>query len=184
MAEDGGEIRALLVIGGARSGKSHYARQMAEQSGRKRVFIATAEAGDTEMAARIAAHKAERGAPWRTIEAPLALAEALHQAAAPDTIVLIDCLTLWLSNLLLAGGDAAAEGRRLAKLIPALRGPVIFVSNVVGSGIVPDNVLARQFQDAQGQLNQTMAAACDAVVFVAAGLPLTLKPGPFNRPKL
>ncbi len=175
MAEAQG-IRALLVIGGARSGKSRYAQTAAERSGKKPVLIATGEAKDAEMAARIAAHQAERGAHWRTIEAPLALGEALKASAAPGTIVLVDCLTLWLSNLMLADGDAAAEGQRLADVIAALAGPAIFVSNEVGSGIVPDNVLARRFQDAQGRLNQTIAAACDAAVLVAAGLPLILKP--------
>ncbi len=175
MAEGQG-IRSLLVIGGARSGKSRYAQTAAERSGKKPVLIATGEAKDAEMAARIAAHQAERGAHWHTIEAPLALGEALKAAAAPGTIVLVDCLTLWLSNLTLAGGDAAAEGQHLADVIATLAGAVIFVSNEVGSGIVPDNILARQFQDAQGRLNQTIAAACDSVVLVAAGLPLTLKP--------
>ncbi|QAY95385.1 bifunctional adenosylcobinamide kinase/adenosylcobinamide-phosphate guanylyltransferase [Methylovirgula ligni] len=175
MAEAQG-IRSLLVIGGARSGKSRYAQMAAERSGKKPVLIATGEAKDAEMAARIAAHQAERGSHWCTIEAPLALGDALKAAAAPSTIVLVDCLTLWLSNLMLAGGDAAAEGQHLADVIATLAGPVIFVSNEVGSGIVPDNILARRFQDAQGRLNQTIAAACDSVVLVAAGLPLTLKP--------
>jgi adenosylcobinamide kinase/adenosylcobinamide-phosphate guanylyltransferase len=179
-----GEIRSLLVLGGARSGKSRYAQSVAERSGKKRVFIATAEAGDAEMAGRIAAHKAERGAEWRVLEAPLALAEALAETAAPDTILLVDCLTLWLTNLILAGRDAAAESQRLAAVIETLAGPAIFVSNEVGAGIVPDNRLAREFRDAQGRLNQRVAGACAGVVFVAAGLPLTLKPHQHNAPKL
>jgi adenosylcobinamide kinase / adenosylcobinamide-phosphate guanylyltransferase len=176
MREVQSDIRALLVIGGARSGKSHYAQTAAEQSGKKPVLIATGEAKDTEMAARIAAHQAARGAAWRTLETPLALAAALEEAAAPGTIVLVDCLTLWLSNLMLAGRDAAADGQHLAGVIAGLAGPAIFVTNEVGSGIVPDNLLARRFQDAQGRLNQIIASACDGVVLVAAGLPLVLKP--------
>ena len=178
------QIRSLLVLGGARSGKSRYAQNLAEQSGKQRVFIATAEAGDAEMTKRIGLHRAERGAAWRTVEAPLALAEALAQAASPDTIVLVDCLTLWLSNLMLAGRDVVVESRRLAGAITALTGPAIFVSNEVGAGIVPDNRLARDFRDAQGRLNQIIAAACDSAVLVAAGLPLTLKPSPHKAPKL
>jgi adenosylcobinamide kinase / adenosylcobinamide-phosphate guanylyltransferase len=179
-----GEIRSLLVLGGARSGKSRYAQSLAEQSGKTCVLIATAEAGDAEMAKRIALHKAERGPAWRTLEAPLALADALVQVAAPETIVLVDCLTLWLTNLMLAGRDAAAETQRLAAVIPVLGGPAIFVSNEVGTGIVPENRLAREFRDAQGRLNQRVAAACESVVLVAAGLPLTLKPGQHIAPKL
>ncbi len=179
-----GEIRSLLVLGGARSGKSRYAQSVAERSGKKRVFIATAEAGDAEMAGRIAAHKAERGPEWRTLEAPLALAEALAETTAPDTILLVDCLTLWLTNLILGGRDAEAESQRLAAGIAALAGPAIFVSNEVGGGIVPNNQLARAFRDAQGRLNQRVTEACDSVVLVAAGLPLVLKPHQYNAPKL
>jgi adenosylcobinamide kinase/adenosylcobinamide-phosphate guanylyltransferase len=171
-----GRTRSLLVLGGARSGKSRYAQDTAERSGKRLVYIATADAGDVEMAARIAAHRAARGPAWRTIEASLCLAEALHGAVAPDAVVLVDCLTLWLSNLMLAGRDVKAESRRLDALIGSVAGSVIFVSNEVGNGIVPENDLARRFRDAQGQLNQSVAAACDAVVLVAAGLPLSLKP--------
>jgi adenosylcobinamide kinase / adenosylcobinamide-phosphate guanylyltransferase len=179
-----GEIRSLLVLGGARSGKSRYAQILAERSDKKRVFIATAQSGDGEMAARIAAHKADRDAAWRTIEAPLLLSAALRDAAAPDTIVLVDCLTLWLSNLMFASCDVEIESSRLAETIGRLSGPVIFVSNEVGAGIVPDNRLARDFRDAQGRLNQRAAAACDMVVLVAAGLPLTLKPSAHKAPNL
>ncbi len=179
-----GEIRSLLVLGGARSGKSRYAQTLVEQSGKTHVFIATAQPGDGEMAARIAAHKDERGAHWRTVEAPLLLDAALRQVAAPDTIVLVDCLTLWLSNLMFASCDVVSESLRLTETIRSLPGPAVFVSNEVGTGIVPDNRLAREFRDAQGRLNQITAAVCDMVVFVAAGLPLTLKPGSHNAPKL
>jgi adenosylcobinamide kinase/adenosylcobinamide-phosphate guanylyltransferase len=175
-----GRIGSLLVLGGARSGKSRYAQGLAERAGRRRIYMATAEAGDAEMAARIAAHQSVRGPDWQTVEAPVDLVGALGKAAASDAIVLVDCLTLWLSNLLLAGRDAQAEGQRLAASIGGLAGPVIFVSNEVGAGIVPDNALARRFRDAQGALNQSVAAACDAVVLVTAGLPLTLKPGGYS----
>ena len=168
----------VLVIGGARSGKSRYAQELAEGSGRAPVFVATAEAWDDEMAARIRAHVAARDARWRTVEAPYALGDTLAAVAGPVSVVLVDCLTLWLSNLMLRGDDAEAAGRDLAALLPRLAGPAIFVSNEVGAGIVPENALGRRFRDAQGRLNQVMAAACDAVVLVTAGLPVQLKPRP------
>jgi adenosylcobinamide kinase / adenosylcobinamide-phosphate guanylyltransferase len=169
-------IHSLFVLGAARSGKSRYAQVLAERSRLKATLIATADAGDHEMAARIFAHRAERGPLWHTVEAPLELAEALTSFARSDTIVLLDCLTLWLSNLILNDCDVEAASQRLTKLIPRLLGPTIFVSNEVGGGGVPGNKLARQFQSAQGRLNQAVAAACDSVVLVAAGLPLALKP--------
>ena len=167
---------SLLVIGGARSGKSRYAQQLAERSGLAPVFIATAEAWDDEMSARIQLHVEARDARWRTIEAPYDLAAALVAAAAPTRVVLVDCLTLWLSNLVLRGDDIDGASRHLAGLVAQLTGPVVFVSNEVGSGIVPDTALGRRFRDAQGRLNQEMARACRAVVQVTAGLPLQLKP--------
>lgn len=171
------QIRSLLVLGGARSGKSRYAQDVAERSGKRLVYIATAEGGDAEMLDRIASHRAARGPAWQTIEAPLFLTEALRDSLAPDTLVLVDCLTLWLSNLMLAGRDVTAEGQRLAAVIDARAGPVIFVSNEVGCGGVPDNALGRRFSDEQGLVNQRLAASCDEVVLVMAGLPLILKPG-------
>jgi adenosylcobinamide kinase/adenosylcobinamide-phosphate guanylyltransferase len=177
-------IRSLLVLGAARSGKSRYAQKSAEASGRQPVLIATAEARDAEMAARIARHAAERGERWTLVEEPLALAEALRREARKDRILVVDCATLWLSNLLLRGealsaADALPDAAEdLAQGIGRLAGPVIFVSNEVGAGIVPDNALARAFRDAQGRLNQRLAEACDAVVLVSAGLALRLKPAP------
>ncbi len=169
--------RSLLVLGGARSGKSAYAQRIAEASGRALVYCATAvDYGDPEMRARIARHRAERDTRWTSIEAPLDLVGTLRATAAPDRTVLVDCLTLWLSNLVLGAADVEVETTLLAQLLPALPGPVILVSNEVGQSIVPDNALARTFRDAQGRLNQRMAAACDAVVLVAAGLPVLLKP--------
>lgn len=168
--------RSLLVLGGARSGKSRYALQLAESSGKAPVLIATASAGDTEMMERIAKHRAERKANWRTIEEEIDLVGALAREAQEDRIVVVDCLTLWLSNLLLKDKDLAAAGENLAAALATLKGPVIFVSNEVGLGIVPDNALARRFRDAQGRLNHELASACETVVFIAAGLPLQLKP--------
>jgi adenosylcobinamide kinase / adenosylcobinamide-phosphate guanylyltransferase len=167
-----------LVLGGARSGKSAYAKSLAEGAAPERVYLATAEAGDAEMAARIARHRAERGRGWTTIEEPLALVEALAAAARPGRATLVDCLTLWLTNLMPAGRDVGAEAARLAGSIGALEGPAIFVSNEVGLGLVPETKLGRDFRDWQGRLNQQVARACDAVVFVAIGLPTLLKPAP------
>jgi adenosylcobinamide kinase/adenosylcobinamide-phosphate guanylyltransferase len=168
--------RSLLVLGGARSGKSRYAQQLAETSGKVPVLIATAAAGDAEMAQRIARHQAERSAHWQVVEEQVNVAEALHREAAADKVVVVDCLTLWLSNLMLGSRDIEAHCEALAQLVPALPGPVIFVSNEVGLGLVPETALGRAFRDAQGRLNQTLASVCETVVFVAAGLPLRLKP--------
>ena len=161
-----------LILGGARSGKTTHALAAAEASGRGLVMIATAEALDAEMEERIARHRAERGPRWRTIEAPLDLASALAQVSADETAV-VDCLTLWVSNLMHADRDLEAETARLIAALPGR--DLVLVSNEVGLGIVPDNALARRFRDAAGRLNQQVAAAADRVVFVAAGLPLTLK---------
>ncbi len=156
-----------LVLGGARSGKTGHALALAEAVGARRVYVATAEAGDAEMAERIARHRAERGAGWRTVEAPLELAAALGEAG---DVVLVDCLTLWLSNLMLAGRDVEAA---TAGLLAALEGaavPVVLVSNEVGMGLVPETPLGRAFRDAQGRLNQRVAAAVARVDFVVAGV--------------
>ncbi len=170
---------SLLVLGGARSGKSGYAQRLAESSGRTPVFLATAQAWDEEMSERIALHVAARaGAGWTTHEVPYDLADALTGLAQPGRIVLVDCLTLWLSNLMLRGDDPAVAEIELAGHVRHLAGPTIFVSNEVGAGIVPETPLGRNFRDAQGRLNQAMAAACDAVVLVTAGLPRQLKPAP------
>ncbi len=170
--------RATLVLGGARSGKSGFAQGVAERSGRVPVFCATAaDWGDAEMAARVAAHRDGRDARWRTVEAPLDLVGALAGAARPECVVVVDCLTLWLTNVMLGGGDVPAACAALLAAVPTLAGPVLFVSNEVGAGIVPENALARRFRDAQGRLNQGMARVCDTVVLVTAGLPTRLKPG-------
>jgi adenosylcobinamide kinase / adenosylcobinamide-phosphate guanylyltransferase len=172
------QIGSLLVLGGARSGKSRYAQRLAEASRLKPVLIATAEAHDTEMAERIARHAALREARWTLVEEPVALAEALRREASNDRIVVVDCATLWLSNLLLKNDNLATATQDLAQGVAGLAGPVIFVSNEVGAGIVPDNALARAFRDGQGFLNQALAEACEAVVLVNAGIALCLKPSP------
>lgn len=163
-----------LVLGGARSGKSRHAEALIAACPPPRVYVATAEPLDDEMRARIAEHRARRGADWRAVEAPRDLAGALEKTAAGGA-VLVDCLTLWLSNLMLAGADIEAEAARLEAALAQAKGPVVVVSNEVGSGIVPDNALARRFRDAQGRLNQRIAARADRVVLMVAGLPLVVK---------
>jgi adenosylcobinamide kinase/adenosylcobinamide-phosphate guanylyltransferase len=165
-----------LVLGGARSGKSRHAEALIAARG-PGLYLATAEAGDAEMTERIAEHRARRGAGWTTVEEPLELAATLARHAAADRPILVDCLTLWLSNVMLAGRDLDAATGGLIAALPALAGPVVFVSNEVGLGIVPENALARRFRDAAGRLNQAVGAACQQVMLVAAGLPLVLKQG-------
>ena len=167
--------RLTLVLGGARSGKSRYAEELVQRVAPPWIYLATAQALDDEMRARIDHHRERRDTRWHTIETPLALPEALVALDAAGQAVVIDCLTLWLSNILLAEADVSAAGDRLIAALTAAPGPVIVVSNEVGLGIVPDTPLGRQFRDAQGQLNQRVAAIADHVVLMAAGLPLTLK---------
>ncbi|MBI2307998.1 MAG: bifunctional adenosylcobinamide kinase/adenosylcobinamide-phosphate guanylyltransferase [Rhodocyclales bacterium] len=187
--------RHELIIGGARSGKSALAEQRAAAAaaahGLRVVYVATAEVRDGEMARRIAHHRARRPAHWGLVEAPLQLAAALRANAAKDTCLLVDCLTLWLSNLLFAGAAARqaengeaidcpllhTETDALVQLLPTLPGSTILVSNEVGWGIVPMHPVSRCFADEQGRLNQRVAAACEQVTLVAAGLPLALKSG-------
>jgi adenosylcobinamide kinase / adenosylcobinamide-phosphate guanylyltransferase len=169
--------RLSLVLGGARSGKSRHAEALARATNLGRIYIATAEAFDDEMRARIAQHRTDRASDgWTTVEAPLDLPAALAANAAPDAVLLIDCLTLWLTNVMLADRDIAEAELSLRAALAAAVGPVVLVSNEVGMGIVPETPLGRRFRDAQGRLNQSVAALADHVVFVAAGLPLTLKP--------
>ena len=165
----------LLVLGGARSGKSVFAEQRVHASGLTKVYVATGQAWDDEMKVRIAQHQSRRGKDWTTVEAPEALGEVVSAQAKPGSIVLVDCLTLWINNLMMAERDLAEAFDDLATRLGTLAGSVVLVSNEVGLGIVPENPLARRFRDAQGQLNQRMAALADEVVFVAAGLPMTLK---------
>lgn len=166
-----------LILGGARSGKSALAERLATESTREVVYIATAQARDDEMRARIEHHRARRPASWTSVQEPIALAQALHMHARADRCVLVDCLTLWLSNLL--GGDDGArfelERETLLATLPMLPGEIVLVSNEVGLGIVPMGELTRRFVDEAGRLHQALAAQCERVVFVAAGLPLVLK---------
>lgn len=177
-----------LILGGARSGKSAHAERLARASGKEVVYIATAAAGDGEMATRIALHRRQRPSDWRTVEEPLALAAALQEWAAPERLVLVDCLTLWLSNLLFSEGyehpevgditlPARFHNERAALLetLAQCPGDVLLVSNEVGMGIVPYGAISRCFTDEAGRLNQAVAAICDRAIFIAAGLPLTLK---------
>lgn len=164
-----------LVLGGARSGKSRHAESLITSSGASRVYLATAEARDDEMIDRIRHHRENRGSGWLTVEEPLDLAGALLRHCRSDRAVLVDCLTLWVSNLLMAERDLPAETARLVDVLPRLQGPVVFVANEVGLGIVPDNPLSRAFRDYAGWLNQAVASCCQRVVFIAAGLPVVLK---------
>lgn len=167
--------QSLLVLGGARSGKSRFAQAQAEALPGQLVYIATAQAFDAEMADRIARHRAVRGPRWRTVDAPLALAGAILAESRPDSVVLVDCLTLWASNLLLGEEDVAAAIAGLTDAIANAPGKIILVTNEVGLGIVPDNALARRFRDIAGDINQAVAACVDSAIFVAAGLPMVLK---------
>ena len=163
---------ATLVLGGARSGKTARALALARAP---RTYVATAQALDGEMAERIARHKAERGPDWGLVEAPLALAAAIRDAAEDGRTLVVDCLTLWLSNLMHEGRDPEAEAEGLAAALAEAPGRIVLVSNEVGLGLVPMEKLSRDFRDAQGRLNQRIAAAADVVEFVAAGLPLRMK---------
>lgn len=165
-----------LVIGGARSGKSRFAQAKAEAHGGEVQLIVTAEIWDAEMAERVAKHQAERPAHWHVTEAPLALPEAITRLCQPNAFVLVDCLTLWLSNILCTQPDTLdTRFAQLEAAIAQARGTLVMVSNEVGWSIVPENALARRFRDEQGRLNQRVAALCEHVTLVAAGLPLALK---------
>ncbi|MFN3625537.1 MAG: bifunctional adenosylcobinamide kinase/adenosylcobinamide-phosphate guanylyltransferase [Hyphomicrobium sp.] len=164
--------RLTLVLGGARSGKSHHAELLVMQTPAPWTYLATAEALDEEMRERIAHHRNRRDARWLTRDAPLDLPNVLAELSGP---VLVDCLTLWLSNVMLAERDVDAESEKLLGALAMAPGPVVAVSNEVGLGLVPETALGRAFRDAQGRLNQRIAAAADRVLFMAAGLPLSLK---------
>jgi len=177
-----------IVLGGARSGKSGYAERLAIDSGKDVVYIATATAGDAEMSARIAHHRARRPAHWVTVEEPLALGAQIMRLAAPQRLLIVDCLTLWLTNLMFSGGAAYPEIGELtlppqfdaqwASFMEALAGSagdIVLVSNEVGLGLTPMGAVSRRFMDEQGRLNQALAAQCDNAVLMVAGLPLLLK---------
>ncbi|MCG5241812.1 bifunctional adenosylcobinamide kinase/adenosylcobinamide-phosphate guanylyltransferase [Azospirillum doebereinerae] len=164
-----------LVLGGARSGKSRYAEGLVTALGGPRVYIATARIWDDEMAERVAAHCGDRGPGWTTVEEPLDLTGALRRHAADGTGVLVDCLTLWLTNLLMAEADVESQTAALVAALAGLPGRVVLVSNEVGLGIVPDNALARRFRDHAGRLHQAVAAVAPRVVLTVAGLPIFAK---------
>lgn len=164
-----------LILGGARSGKSKRGLMLAHQADQDLIFIATAQALDQEMNARIDQHRLERGPEWTTIEVPVHLPDAIMAHSGPQTLCLVDCLTLWLSNLMHHGHDVEQAGHQLCSSVEAAAGSLILVSNEVGLGLVPETSLGRHFRDEQGRLNQYVATVCDRVEFVAAGLPITLK---------
>lgn len=167
-----------LILGGSRSGKSRLAENYAKETSMKRVYVATAQALDAEMQARIGLHQAQRDDLWELVEAPIQLAAAIEKYSAENTCVLVDCLTLWLSNCLLSEDKTlwASEREALIQVVNEASGSLIFVGNEVGSGIVPMGELSRSFVDENGRLHQDLAALCDKVVYVVAGLPHVLKP--------
>ncbi|MEM8915762.1 MAG: bifunctional adenosylcobinamide kinase/adenosylcobinamide-phosphate guanylyltransferase [Pseudomonadota bacterium] len=167
--------KSILITGGARSGKSRLAEQMALRPSGRAIYIATAEPLDEEMDARIKVHQERRGPEWTTVQAPRDVLTALRDTDG-NAPRLVDCLTLWLSNLMLGGADWRQEGEHLASAVQTQKAPVVFVTNEVGSGIVPENKLAREYRDAAGWLNQTMAAACEEVWLCVAGCPVKVKP--------
>lgn len=175
MTREHSDFATTLILGGARSGKSRHAQKLAEACGLQRTYIATAEVLDVEMTDRISRHQADRDDSWQTVEAPIELYAAIEQACADRRSVLVDCLTLWLSNIMLAEMDIEKEVQRLVETVQRVNGPLTLVSNETGMGIVPNSSLGRRFRDAQGRLNQQMAAVCEHVEFIAAGLPLRLK---------
>ena len=171
--------KKILVLGGCRSGKSSHALELAETMGPRRIFVATCVPHDDEMRERVARHRQERSDAWKTLEVPVDLAGAIDVHGASADVILVDCLTLWLSNLLMESDDTAVIRRHIDELADAVRrtpGAVVLVSNEVGAGIVPENRLARLYRDLAGWTNQAMATACDRVVWTVAGIPVTIKP--------
>ena len=167
--------QVVLVLGGARSGKSHFAEQLVCASGHERHYLATGRAYDDEMVQRIARHRVDRGEGWVTHEVPLDLPQHLARVDAPGRAILVDCLTLWVTNLMMGESDMAAAGDALVAQLDTCSAQVVLVSNEVGLGIVPDNRMAREFRDHAGRLHQRIAAMADEAYFIAAGLPLKLK---------
>ncbi|MGL4488770.1 MAG: bifunctional adenosylcobinamide kinase/adenosylcobinamide-phosphate guanylyltransferase [Rhizobiaceae bacterium] len=167
--------RIILVLGGARSGKSAFAEDLVDGSGLKKVYLASAQVFDGEMEKRVDLHRSRRGEDWQLVEEPVALSAALERTASNEHAILVDCLTLWVTNLMMAEMDIASLGDALAEQLAHLKGTVVLVSNEVGQGIVPDNKMAREFRDHAGLLHQKIAAIADEVYFVTAGLPQKLK---------
>ncbi len=175
MASDARRSETTLILGGARSGKSRLAETIIERENIHAIYVATAQARDDEMTARIAAHQTRRGPDWRTEEIPLDLARGLSGLLETGTPILVDCLTLWLSNIMLADRVVDSDIDALAAVVPLAKAPLVLVSNETGLGIVPENALARRFRNFSGIMNQTIAARADNVLFVVAGLPLIMK---------
>jgi len=183
-------VTRTLIIGGARSGKSAHAEQLAAASGKNVIYVATAQAGDDEMQHRIAHHRRRRDAGWQTVEEPIALGDVIERYGAADTLLLIDCLTVWLSNLLFAERAAfpdigvivppscfAEQRARFLQALEHAAGDVVLVANEVGQGVVPQGAVSRWFVDEAGRLNQEVAARCERATWVVAGLPQMLKGG-------
>jgi adenosyl cobinamide kinase/adenosyl cobinamide phosphate guanylyltransferase len=183
MDNDLSSFRVALILGGARSGKSRYGLGLAARFPAPRLFVATCEPRDAEMEARIAAHQRERGSDWKTREVPLELVPALNAAQDGYGVILVDCLTMWVSNLLLekgaSPGSLQTAGEQLLETLSQTLTPTILVSNEVGWGIVPDNPLARQFRDQAGWLHQRLAQMADLLVLMVAGVPLVIKASDF-----
>ncbi|MFH0729415.1 MAG: bifunctional adenosylcobinamide kinase/adenosylcobinamide-phosphate guanylyltransferase [Pseudomonadota bacterium] len=170
--------KITLVIGGCKSGKSHHALQLAQKRGSRQIFIATCVPFDDELKERVARHKAQRDGAWKTVDVPIDLPQAISDHDGENTVLLVDCLTLWINNLLMVSEDKHTMDEALTNLILALSGarcPVILVANEVGAGIVPENRLARLFRDAAGVANQRIAAVADRVIYMVAGIPMTIK---------
>ncbi|MEE8552874.1 MAG: bifunctional adenosylcobinamide kinase/adenosylcobinamide-phosphate guanylyltransferase [Desulfobacterales bacterium] len=170
----------VLIIGGCRSGKSRYALELATQAaGRNRIFVATCVPGDNEMEERVRRHQKERSQSWTTVEAPLSLVESVDEHGRQGNVIVVDCLTLWLSNLLLEINnpeEIEVHIKKLTQSLEASQCPVFLVSNEVGTGIVPENRLARRFRDVAGFANQKVAACSDMVIWMVAGIPVSIKP--------
>ncbi len=166
---------SVLILGGARSGKSAFAEKLAAESRLKKIYLATGRAFDREMEDRIVKHRQDRGEGWTTIEEPFKLVETLTTESTANRVILVDCLTLWVTNLMMEEKNLETEFETLCQCLVQLKGPVIFVSNEVGQGIVPDNNMAREFRDHAGRLHQMIASEAETVYFVTAGLPQKLK---------
>ncbi len=173
------KTETTLVIGGCRSGKSRHAMDLAEQvNGNRKIYVATCVPMDEEMRQRVARHQAERGPGWQTVETPLAIGPCIERSSAKADVILVDCLTLWTSNLMGEGRDQEtilAQAEELGRILETVQCPVMLVSNEVGTGIVPENRMARQFRDIAGLVNQTIAGACSRVVWMVAGIPMAVK---------
>jgi adenosylcobinamide kinase/adenosylcobinamide-phosphate guanylyltransferase len=175
------DSRSTLVLGGARSGKSEFAEHLCEKSDLDLLYVATSapQLGDDEMSDRINIHQERRGPRWKLIEEPIYLAACLRQHAREGQVILIDCLTLWLSNFMFENKCLEEHSTQLIQAIRECSGKFVFISNEIGQGVVPEHALSRKFRDHQGLINQSLAKRCDRVIEVRAGLPLILKPSPY-----